>query len=83
MNANFTNFTNTQTNFELLSFRGGFRINRELLAKVLVAKYERGEMERHQFSFPKPHVPGECPCEACDRLMSELVQVHGKVVLFD
>jgi len=83
MNQNFINYTNMNVNTESMSFRGGFRINKEHLAKVLVAKYERGEMERHQFSFPKPHTPGDCPCEACDRLMAELVQVHGKVVLFD
>jgi len=58
-----------------------FNLNTEHLAKVLAEKYRKGMYERHRFSFaPKPdHVPGKCPCEDCDRKMSEIVGAVGKL----
>jgi hypothetical protein len=61
-----------------------FNLNTEHLAKVLAEKYRKGMYERHRFSFPpEDHEPGKCSCEECDKKMSEIVQVHGKIVNFN
>jgi len=57
-----------------------YRINQDHLAKVLMAKREQGQFERHQFNFKEQkHVPGVCPCEECDKQMSIIVEFKGKL----
>jgi hypothetical protein len=58
-----------------------YRVNLNHLSKVLIAKREHGQFERHQFNFSKKqaHIPGICPCEECDKEMSIIVAFKGSL----
>jgi len=58
-----------------------YRVNLDHLSKVLIAKRELGQFERHQFDFSKDkgHKPGVCPCYDCDIQMSIIVEFQGKL----
>jgi len=58
-----------------------YRVNLDHLSKVLIAKRESGQFERHQFNYSKEkaHKPGVCPCEECDKQMSIIVAFQGKL----
>lgn len=62
-------------------FGQGYNVNLDHLSKVLIAKREMGQMERHQFNFSKQqaHKPGVCPCYECDKQMSIIVSYKGKL----
>lgn len=58
-----------------------YKVNQDHLSKVLMAKRELGQFERHQFNFSnqQQHKPGVCPCAECDKEMSIIVAFKGKL----